>query len=339
MKLIIQIPCFNEADTLAFAFRDMPREIDGIDVIEYQIIDDGSTDKTIEKAKALGVHHIVRVKGRNRRWLGRAFRMGVDHALSEGADIVVNTDGDNQYPSSKIPELVRPILEEKVDIVVGDRDPSRVSEFSPLKRSLQMLGNKVFSFLVKEDVRDAVSGFRAYSRDALLKLNVVTNYTYTVDSLMQAYQKGIDVAWIDITTNNKTRDSRLIRSLSDKVRKSGSTILRLSTVYRPYKTFLALSAVFLIPGMLALARFMFIYFFLPERASGHLQSVVIGGVCLVVGVQMMVLGIIGDLLAVNRTLIEDLLFRTKKLELKQAEENRVSKNRPQAVRQEKAANF
>ena len=320
MKLIIQIPCYNEAETLAFAMRDMPREIAGVDKIEYQVIDDGSTDKTVELARGLGVHHIVSVRGRNRRWLGRAFRLGVDHALKQGADIVVNTDGDNQYPASRIADLVRPIIEGRVDIVVGDRNPSRVTEFSPLKRLLQKLGNITMSFLSGEEVRDAVSGFRAYSKDALLRLHVLTNYTYTVDTLIQAYQKGIDIEWIDIEPNQKTRDSRLIKSLTSKVRKSGSTILRLSTVYQPFRSFFLLGSLFLLPGVLLLSRFLYFYFFVPVEASGHIQSVVIGGVMLIIGVQMLVLGIVADLLAVNRTLVEDALTRVRKIEVEKTDQ-------------------
>ena len=314
MKLIIQVPCCNEAETLPFVFKDMPRQIEGIDTIEYQIIDDGCTDQTVEVAKALGVHHVVTVRGRNRRWLGRAFKMGIDHALKLGADIVVNTDGDNQYPSSRIVDLVKPIVRGEVDIVIGDRAPGKVEEFSPLKRVLQRVGSGTVAMLSGEDVPDAVSGFRAYSKEALEQLHVITNYTYTVDTLIQAHKKGIDICWVPIQPNRKTRESRLITSLANKVRKSGFTILRLSTVYRPFVTFLGLGALFLIPGFLLLLRFLYFYLFVPSQASGHIQSVIIAGVALVVGVQMVVLGIIGDLLSVNRTLVEDLLRRVRGIE-------------------------
>lgn len=316
MKLIIQIPCFNEEKTLPSVFEGMPRSIRGIDTIEYQIIDDGSTDRTVQVAQALGVHHVVTAGRRNRRWLGRAFRLGVDNALAHGADIVVNTDGDNQYPSHLIDSLVRPILEGRADIVIGDRAPGKVKEFSWLKRKLQVFGSGVIQFLTGSEVRDAVSGFRAYSREALLKIHVLTNYTYTVDTLIQAHKKGLDIEWVPITTNPKTRESRLIKSLFSKVRKSGATIVRLVTLYDPFRTFLWFSLVFAIPGLFLLARFFFFYIVLSGVGTGLVQSVVVGGVLLVIAVQMFVLGILADLLSANRTLIEDLLGRIRKLELR-----------------------
>lgn len=320
MKLIIQIPCFNEERTLPLVFEGMPQHIEGIDQIEYQIIDDGSNDRTVEIARALGVRHIVRAGRVNRRWLGRAFRAGIDNALAQGADIVVNTDGDNQYPSHLIESLVRPILEGRADIVIGDRNPGTIEEFSWIKRKLQVFGSRVIQFLTRAEVRDAVSGFRAYSRESLLKLHVLTNYTYTVDTLIQAHKKGLDIVWVPITTNRKTRESRLITSLLSKVRKSGATILRLVTVYEPFKTFSLFSLMFLVPGLFLLARFFFFYILLHGRGTGLVQSVVVGGVCIVVAVQMFVLGILADLLSANRTLIEDILSRMRRLELSKKEE-------------------
>ncbi len=314
MKLVIQIPCFNEAHTLGAVLQGIPRTIDGISSIEIQVIDDGSTDETVRVAKELGVHHLVHIPGRNRRWLGRAFKVGIDHALREGADIVVNTDGDNQYPSHKIPDLVRPIVDGYVDIVIGDRSPGRYREFTRRKRLLQRLGNMTIDYLTGERTRDAVSGFRAYSREALLRIHVMTNFTYTVDTLIQAYKKGLDIAWINITPNPKTRESRLITSLSDKVRRSGLTILRLITVYEPFKTFLFFSFLFFLPGAVLLARFLFFYFFVPGEASGHIQSVVIGSILLVLATQMFALGIVADLLSVNRGLVEDVLTRIRRRE-------------------------
>ncbi|MEN9846201.1 MAG: hypothetical protein RIS36_1348 [Pseudomonadota bacterium] len=315
MKLIIQIPCFNEEKTLPLVFEGMPRHIPGIDVIEYQIIDDGSTDNTVKVARSLGVHHIVSAGRVNRRWLGRAFRAGIDNALKQGADIVVNTDGDNQYPSRYIAELVRPIVEGRADIAIGDRAPGKVQEFSWLKQRLQVLGSGVIQSLTGLPVKDAVSGFRAYSRDALLKIHVLTNYTYTVDTLIQSHQKGLDIEWVPITVNAKTRDSRLITSISAKVRKSGATILRMVTLYRPFRTFMLFSGLFLVPGIFLLSRFFYYYIVRQGQGTGLVQSVVIGGVCIMVAVQMFVLGILADLLSANRTLIEDLLVRMRKLEL------------------------
>ena len=319
MKLIIQIPCFNEENTLPAVFEEMPRSIPGIDVIEYQIIDDGSTDRTVEVARALGVHHVVSAGRRNRRWLGRAFRLGIDHALQHGADIVVNTDGDNQYPSRLIESLVRPILEGKADIAIGDRSPGKVREFSWIKRRLQVLGSGVIQFLTGSEVRDAVSGFRAYSREALLKIHILTNFTYTVDTLIQAQKKGLDIAWVPIVTNAKTRESRLIKSLFSKVRKSGATILRLVTLYDPFRTFMWFGLVFLVPGLILLARFFFFYIILHGRGTGLIQSVVVGGVCIVVAAQMFVLGVLADLMSANRALIEDVLSRMRRLELRKGE--------------------
>ncbi len=314
MKLIIQIPCYNEAQTLPLVFKNMPRSIPGIDIIEYLVIDDSSTDNTAEVAKQLGVHHVVRIRGKNRRWLGRTFKTGIDYALSQGADIVVNTDGDNQYPSAKIADLVCPILNGEVDIVIGDRNPGKFQEFSPMKRLLQSLGSKTIESLTREPVKDAVSGFRAYSREALIKINIMTNYTYTVDTLIQANKKGLDIAWVPITPNKKTRESHLIKSLWDKVKKSGATILRISAIYEPFKTFCYLTVLFLVPAIILLGRFLYFYFLVPGEAGGHIQSVIVGGVCAVIAVQLFVLGIIGDLLSANRCLIEDLLLRIRRIE-------------------------
>jgi len=315
MKVLIQIPCFNEEHTLRSVFAEMPREIPGVSEIEYQIIDDGSTDRTVEVARELGVHHIVSAGRINRRWLGRAFRLGIDNALKVGADVVVNTDGDNQYPSSLIPDLVRPIIEGRADIVIGDRNPGAVEEFSWIKQRLQVLGSWVIQCLTGAPVHDAVSGFRAYSRESLLRIHVLTNFTYTVDTLIQAHMKGLDVAWLPISTNRKTRDSRLIKSLFNKVRRSGVTILRMVTLYRPFQTFLWMTAFFLVPGVLLLGRFFYFYFFTSGEAAGHIQSVVVGGVFLVIAVQLFVLGILAELLAANRALIEDMLTRIKRREL------------------------
>lgn len=314
MKLIIQIPCFNEEKTLPEVFKEMPVSIPGISTIEYQIIDDGSTDRTIEIAKELGVNHIVSAGRSNRRWLGRAFRLGVDNALRAGADILVNTDGDNQYPSHLIPELIKPIIEGRADIVIGDRNPGSVQEFSWIKQRLQVLGSWVIQCLTGSPVNDAVSGFRAYSRESLLKIHGLTNFTYTVDTLIQAHMKGLDIEWVPILTNPKTRDSRLIKSLINKVRRSGITILRLVTLYRPFTTFLWITSLFLLPGVALLGRFLYFYLFAPAEASGHIQSVVVGGVFLVIAVQLFVLGILAELLSANRTLIEDALTRLKRIE-------------------------
>lgn len=315
MKLIIQIPCFNEAQTLPLVFEKMPKHIEGITQIEFQIIDDCSTDETVRVAQELGIQHIIKIKGRNRRWLGRAFKLGVESALKNGADILVNTDGDNQYPSDQIAALIQPILNSKADIVIGDREPGKINEFSLFKRFLQKLGSATVGFVTGEQVPDAVSGFRAYSKEALLEINIMTNYTYTVDTLVQALKKGLSVAWHPIDVNPKTRDSRLIKSLFSKVRKSGSNIIRLFTVYEPFKTFIYIGTIFLIPGLFLLLRYAYIFIFIPESGRGHVQSVILGGVLLILAFLMLMLGIIGELLSVNRHLTDEILTKIRKIEL------------------------
>jgi len=312
MKLIIQIPCFNEEETLPLVFKKMPKKIPGVDKIEYQIIDDGSSDRTVEVAKRLGVHYIVAYRGKNRRWLGRAFRMGVDNALKNGADILVNTDGDNQYPSEMIPELIKPILENKAEIAIGDRQTQKIDEFSPIKKLLQRFGTRVTQIASGGNVQDAVSGFRAYSRTAMEKINVVTNYTYTVDTIMQANKKGLDIAWVKINVNKKTRDSRLIKNLWSKVKKSGSTIVRGYVIYEPLKTFTYFSSVFFLIGIIFWGRYT--YFYAIGERTGHLQSLIAGGMLFMMGIQLFALGLLADLLSVNRRLIEDLEERMKRVQ-------------------------
>lgn len=313
MKLIIQIPCFNEEDTLPFVFEKMPKHIEGIDEIEYQIIDDGSTDRTVEIAKSLGVQHVVTYRGKNRRWLGRAFKLGIDNALKNGADILVNTDGDNQYPSEMIPELIKPILENKAEIVIGDRQTDTIEEFSPFKKFLQKLGSFVTQVAAGGNVPDAVSGFRAYSKEAMEKINIMTNYTYTVDTVMQSNKKGLDIAWVKINVNPKTRESRLIKNLWSKVKKSGGAILRMYTIYEPFKTFSYFAILFFVISLFFIGRYTYFYI-LENDFSGHIQSLVTGGLTFVIGVQFIALGVLADLLAVNRRLIEDALERLKKIQ-------------------------
>lgn len=313
MKLIIQIPCYNEETTLPLVFEKLPKHIDGIDVIEYQIINDGSTDDTVEVAKKLGVHHILTSSpvGKNRRWLGRAFKMGVENALQQGADILVNTDGDNQYPSEKIPELIKPILAGRAHLVVGDRKTNTIREFSWLKKRLQQLGSKTVTFFSGVEVKDAVSGFRAYSREAMLQINIVTHYTYTVDTIMQASKKGLDIEWIPINVNKKTRESRLIKNIWSKVARSGGAIVRMFTLYEPFKTFLAIASVLAIPGLLLIGRFLYFYSVGSSRSQGLVQSLLIGIGLVIVAVQILSTGVLADLVKTNRMLIEDVLANQK----------------------------
>ncbi len=311
MKVIVQIPCINEEETLPLVFEKMPESISGVDELEFQIIDDGCTDNTVEVAKKLGVKHILTAcsTGKNRKWLGRAFKMGMDNALAQDADILVNTDGDNQYPSERIPDLIRPIMEGKADIVIGDRQTQNIDEFSKFKKFLQKFGSWVTRKLSGSNVRDAVSGFRAYSRKAMKKINIVTNYTYTVDTIMQAEKKGLDIQWIKIQVNKKTRESRLIKNLWSKVKKSGSTIIRMYVIYEPFKTFTIIASLFALIGVALLGRYG--YFYIIGETEGHIQSIVIGGVSMILAVQLFALGVIADLMAVNRRLIEDALERLK----------------------------
>ncbi len=319
MKLIIQIPCYNEERTLPLLFERMPRELPGIDQIEFLVIDDGCTDATAEVARSLGVHHVVKIPGRNRRWLGRAFKLGTMRALELGADIVVNTDGDNQYPSDQIGALVRPIVEGRAQVVIGDRNPGRIVESSLAKRALQSIGNRVLSLLTGEPPRDGVSGFRAYSREALLRIHIITKFSYTLDTLIQCEKKGLAIEWIPITPNAATRESRLFDSIWTMAGRSALSLLRLITVYEPFRAFLAAALVAFLPAVTLLGRFAYFFFFVHEEAAGHVQSVIVGGALLVIAVLLAVFGVIGGLLAVNRALIEELLTRVRKLELDQGE--------------------
>lgn len=317
MKIVIQIPCFNEAQTLGLVFAGLPKQLDGVTTIETQVIDDASSDGTADVAHALGATRVIRIPPPNRRWLGRAFRVGVDAALEAGADILVNTDGDNQYPSEQICRLVAPIVNREADVVIGDRNPTTLSESSANKQRLQQAGNSLVTLLTGVASRDAVSGFRAYSREALLQLPVLTNYTYTVDTLIQAHAKGLRVVWVPITVNPKTRESRLIRSLPEKALRSGWNAVRLFTVFEPFRAFFCAALCFFLPAVFFLGRFLYVYCFVPERASGHVQSVVAGVALLIISALLIVFGMIGELLAVNRTLLESVLTKVRRMEAAQ----------------------
>lgn len=310
MKLIIQIPCLNEEKTLPQVLKSMPRKIPGIDKIEILIIDDGSTDKTVRVAKSLGVKHVVR-HVRN-RGLGVAFRHGAERALELGADILVNTDGDNQYPQERIKDLVRPIVQGKADIVVADRQTHKIEHFSPLKKLLQRIGSHVVNVAAGTDLPDAPSGFRAYSRQALMELNLITTFSYTMETIIQAGNKRLAITSIPIDTNPKTRESRLFRSNWEHIRKSAAAIIRAYVMYRPHMVFGTASIVLFIAGVLPFARFM--YFALIEGSGrGHLQSLIIGLVLLMAAFIALALNIIADLIRINRTLIEQDLELDKRL--------------------------
>ena len=309
MKLIIQIPCYNEHDTLPLVLEGVPESIDGIDVIEVQIIDDGSTDGTAELAEKLGVHHVIRNTGNI--GLGNSFRKGMNHAIELGADILVNTDGDNQYPSRYISDLIQPILDNKADIVVGDRQTSKISHFSLIKRFFQWLGTKVTILLSGErGVADAVSGFRAYSRDAMLDLNITSKFSYILDSTVQASNKRIKMAAIPIEINAPTRPSRLFKNIWQHMRKSGVDILRVYAMYKPLRVFVGIGILFFILGAVPILRFLFDFLF-GDGGTGKIQSLVVGSILLSLSFNCFALGIIGDLMSRNRTLIEHVLRKVK----------------------------
>lgn len=310
MKLVIQIPCLNEETVLPRTLGDLPGRIEGVDVIELLVIDDGSVDGTAEVAKSLGVKRIVRFP--QRRGLARAFGRGIQEALSMRADIIVNTDADNQYKGADIEKLIRPILEGKADMVVGARDIEGIEEFSPLKKRLQRLGSWIVRRLSQTNIPDATSGFRAYSREAALKLTVVSDFTYTLETIIQATKKSIAIAHVPIRTNGKTRDSRLFRSMGGYIRRSIGTMGRIYIMYQPLKVFFWLSGLFLIPGLVLVFRFLYYFLFTPGP-TGHVQSVVIGGALAVIGFLLAVLGILSDLTAMNRRLLEEILIHMRML--------------------------
>ncbi|MBP9779905.1 glycosyltransferase family 2 protein [Candidatus Gracilibacteria bacterium] len=309
MKLIIQIPCKNEEKTLPETLRELPKQIDGIDIIEYQVIDDGSTDSTASVAQELGVHHIISFK--KNRGLGGAFKAGVENALKHQADILVNTDADNQYPGRYVTDLVRPILDGKADIVIGDRQPTKVGHFRWYKKILQGLGNIVLSFITGESLPDSVSGFRAYSRESLYELNVTSKFSYVIDTIIQSYKKGLHIAWVPITTNLPTRPSRLFKNIFQHIKKSTIDILRVYTMYEPLKVFLVVSVPFLLAGFLGIARFIY-YYVTTDLGYGMIQSLVISGSLITIGISLFSLGIVADLIAKNRFLIEEQLKIAKK---------------------------
>jgi len=322
MKLIVQIPCLNEAETLPATVRDIPRQIAGIDVVELLIIDDGCTDRTVEVARELGVEHIVRFAGH--RGLAAAFAAGLDAALRLGADIIVNTDGDNQYAGADIPRLIAPILAGQADIVIGDRQTDSISHFSPLKKSLQKLGSWVVRRASHTTIPDATSGFRAYSREAALRVNVVSDFSYTLETIIQAGQQRLAVTHVPVRTNPQLRPSRLISRLSHYLYRSSETIIRIYAMYEPLRIFVTTGLILFLAGLALALRYVYFMFEGAGRAFGHVQSVVMAGVLLTAGIQIILIGILADLIAINRRLLENVLLRVKRLEMGAAEEERRS---------------
>ena len=315
MKLIIQIPCLNEEKTLPETIADIPRTIEGIDEVEILVIDDGSADRTAEAARELGVDHIVRFP--NNRGLARAFEAGVDACLKLGADIIVNTDADNQYAGRDIPELIRPIVERNADIVIGDRQTDTIAHFSPLKKRLQKLGSGVVRLLSGTNVVDTTSGFRAYKREAAMSINVVSPFTYTLETVIQAGKKHMNIESVPIATNPPTRPSRLFKGIGQYIRRSLVTMVRMYLMYQPLRVFFYLTCVLMGSGMILLVRFLYHHFTLPPDGNPihHVQSLTIGIGLLIVGFIAGMIGLLADVVNFNRRLIENSLARTRNIEL------------------------
>jgi glycosyltransferase involved in cell wall biosynthesis len=311
VKLIVQIPCYNEEHTLPQTVADIPRQIEGVDAVEVLIIDDGSKDRTVEVAREIGVDHIVR----NKRNIGlaRTFRKGLDACLVRGADIIVNTDGDNQYAGADIPKLVGPILEGRADIVIGDRETHKIPHFSPVKKFLQYLGSGVVRKLAGIWVPDTVSGFRAFSREAAIRLNVVSSFSYTIETVIQAGKRQLMVESIPVRTNPKTRDSRLFKSIPHFVQNSLGTMVRMYAMYQPLRVFFALGGIMMLIGLVPILRFLVFYF--GGDGGGHVQSLLLGSVFIILGFITLVIGLVADLISFNRQLLEHTLERVKRLEL------------------------
>ncbi len=310
MKLMIQIPCLNEENSLPVTIADLPKAIPGIDVIEYLIIDDGSTDRTVEVAREIGVHHIVSF--RNNRGLASAFKAGIDACLRLGADIIVNTDADNQYCGEDIAKLVAPVLEKKADIVIGERPIADIEHFSLLKKKLQRVGSWAVRVASRSDVPDAPSGFRAYSRDAAMRINVISAYTYTLETIIQAGLNNMAVQSVPIRTNPMLRESRLFKSMYSYIRRSIGTIGRIFMMYKPMKTFLTIGLTLIGIGLILGVRYL-IYQFLGQ-GDGHVQSLILATILFVVGTQSCFIGLLSDLIAGNRKILEDIQYRVKHLD-------------------------
>lgn len=310
MKVFVQVPCLNEEKTLPLVLESIPREIPGVDSVEILIVDDGSTDRTVEVAREMGVTHFVQ-HARN-MGLARSFRDGVDYALAHGADIVVNTDGDNQYPQDRIGDLVTPIVEGRADIVIADRQTSKIAHFSMFKKLMQNVGSKVVNIAAETKLPDAASGFRAYSKASLYRLNIVTQFSYCMETIIQAGNKRLRIESVPVTTNPKTRESRLFKNIWQHMFKSGLAITRSFLMFKPYIILGWLGGLMLLAGLIPFVRFFI--FWLQGEGAGHVQSLIFGSAMLVGGLLSLALLIIADLLRTNRVLLEDQLERIKELQ-------------------------
>lgn len=318
MKLIIQIPCYNEAETLEIALNELPKHIEGIDKIEYLIINDGSKDNTVEVAKRWGVHYIVNFK--KNRGLAKGFMAGLDSCLRNGADIIVNTDADNQYYGQDIEKLVRPIIDGKADIVIGDRPIDSTEHFSPLKKKLQHFGSWVVRVASNTDIPDAPSGFRAMSREAALRINATNEYTYTLETIVQAGREKIPMTHVAINTNEELRPSRLFSSMFGYVRKSMVTIVRAYIMYKPLKFFLLVGMIPFTGGLILSIRYLIM--FVTMNASGHIQSLILACILLLMGYITFMVGFMADIQAKNRMLLEDIQYHVRKIDYEKNDENK-----------------
>lgn len=315
MKLIIQIPCLNEAETLEIALNDLPKHIDGIDEIEILIINDGSVDNTVEVAKNWGVNYVVSFT--KNKGLAKGFMAGIDACLRNGADIIVNTDADNQYCGADIEKLVRPILDKKADVVIGERPIDATEHFSPLKKKLQHFGSYVVRVASKTDIPDAPSGFRAFSRDAAMHLNVMNNYTYTLETIVQAGRTSMAITSVPVRTNGELRKSRLFHSMFGYVKRSMLTIVRAFMMYRPLTFFSILGLIPFTLGFALVVRFL--VFFIRGAGNGHIQSLVFSSTLMLLGFMTFIVGLQADVIANNRKLLEDIQYRVRRLDYREEE--------------------
>jgi glycosyltransferase involved in cell wall biosynthesis len=309
MKLIIQVPCYNEAEILPSTLCLLPRQIDGFDQVEILVVDDGSKDGTAAVARAAGADHVISLP--HHAGLARAFAAGLDASLRLGADVIVNTDADNQYEAQDIPNLLQPILEGRAELVVGDRGVATLAEFSPLKRKLQMLGSRVVSQASRLNIPDATSGFRAMTREVALRTMVLSDYSYTLETLIQAGNGKVQVASVPIRTNPTRRPSRLMRGISDYIRNSSITIVRSYAMYRPLRVFFAIGVVVFALGLVFVLRFLAL-FLVRGGNTGNIQSLILAAVLLITGFQILMIGLVADLIAFNRKILEEILYRVRK---------------------------
>ena len=312
-KLIIQIPCLNEADTLPATIADLPRSVPGIDVVEFLVVDDGSRDGTADVARACGVDHIVRL--RRNKGLAAAFMAGIDASLKQGADFIVNTDADNQYAGKDIAKLIAPLLAGEADIVIGDRNIAEIRHMSWRKRQLQRLGSWVVRQVSSTSVPDTTSGFRAYTRDAALRMTIVSEFSYTLESIIQAGKKRMAIGHVPIATNPRTRQSRLFDSVFSYIKRSGATIVRIYTMYEPLKVFTYIGLTVFALGVAGAGRFLYYWVTSTGAPVGHIQSLIFSAVLMIVGFQVLLIGLLADVISANRKLLEELVYRVRSLEL------------------------